>query len=231
MSLRQNTEREAIVSWAAGSAHKEACESGATVGREELESFIRRALDETVRISVRRKEPEFDPGVVHHMFSWRDRAYSVKITNLTVDMKRLFKGFFTDSFLVATGAGVDAGVGNALTGNFALAVPFFGILWTMRRLFTESAIPVTRQVLIVLGAMWTDCDENNEVERDGLLQKVNRRLVKFGEKRIQQKTLDKVLDELERLKAVEGVPSLRGKWKLRESVSATYTEADEESFF
>lgn len=232
MSLRENTEREAIVSWAADSAHEEACQSGAAAaGREEFEAFIRRVLDETARISIHRKEPDLDPNVAYHMFSRGDRSYSLKITNLTVNLKRLFKGFFTDTLLVGTGVGVDASVGNALTGNFALAVPFFGILWTLRRLFTESAIPVTRQMVIVLGAMWLECDEHNEVARDGLLQKVNRRLVKLGEKRIQQKSLDKVLGELERLRAVEGVPSLKGKWKLRETVSARYTEVDEESFF
>lgn len=79
MGLRENTEREAILSRATDSALEEACQSGAAAGREEFEAFIRRVLDGTVRISIHRKEPEFDPKVAYHMFSRGDRSYSLKI--------------------------------------------------------------------------------------------------------------------------------------------------------
>ncbi|HEX8163199.1 MAG TPA: hypothetical protein VF538_15115 [Pyrinomonadaceae bacterium] len=220
-------ERDALIASTVEMLIAEARQEAFQVDKGEVDSFIRSLFDEAIQFSckevVKRPIPvKFDPSRVYHLTSLMGQPYSIKFTNLTLNLKQIMKSIFRDALLLTGGAEFDAHMEKFLTGQSALSVPFFGILFALRNIAKGTGLKVTKQMMIALGAMWQACDDNNQVKQDGLLDVVNKALVKFGEHPIRQVTLDKILDDLENLKAIEGVETLQGKWLLKETVSSQF---------
>ena len=105
--------------------------------------------------------------------------------------------------------------------NVHWLAPFVALrIWN--KLWSRLNIKISEHEAVVLLTMWKNCDHNNYIPEDGVLDLVNTELGSNGRSSISRQELDDSLEILRRMKCIQRSTSIKNKWWLRESVSVPY---------
>ncbi|MFT3929289.1 MAG: hypothetical protein QM709_03225 [Spongiibacteraceae bacterium] len=120
---------------------------------------------------------------------------------------------------------MEAVASGALTAVGAIQIPITAplaalVIWcSLRR---SAQVDISETEATVLYTMWVFKDENRDVPNEGLLEKCNSLLSKYGRQALTQQILVRSLKTLEKIETIEKSPRKNDTWWLREWVSVSY---------
>jgi len=110
-------------------------------------------------------------------------------------------------------------------GAGAVNVPWLAPIAALRiwnKFWSRLNIKISEHEAVVLLTMWKNCDHNNHIADDGVLDLVNSELGSNGRSSISRQELDDSLETLRRMKCIQRSASIKNKWWLREWVNVPY---------
>ena len=156
--------------------------------------------------------PEKEPTVMQFMTignSGFNGGKSTKPGNITLNMGRLIEA-------LASGGLAAAGVS---------ATPYLAplaaiVLWCS--LWRTAQVSISETDAVVLYVMWMHKDGEYSVAHDGLVEKCNAHLDKYGRSPVTQQQVDCSLKNLQAMETIQKSKQDKSKWWLREWVRRTY---------
>ncbi len=179
------------------------------ISKDMSENMSKLIFNNAIKVTPPEKEEHFMEMMIVNR-SGRGGGKSIKAGNIKLNIKKLFEAVANGAF--------------AITG--AVQVPIltpmaFLILWNS--LWKTIEVPITENDAAVIWAMWVYRDrEKNEISNTGLLDIVNKHLMKYERSLITQNDLNYSLDNLTRIKSIKRSKSNANNWWLCEWIKPKY---------
>ncbi len=111
-----------------------------------------------------------------------------------------------------------------ITTVHSIAVPWLiplAALAVLIKLLQISTIKLDERYAAAIWTMWQYKDENNSIEKDKILELVNKELSKFDRKEMTEEELNSILNVLEKIKCIR---QIENKYFFNETINIKYEE-------
>lgn len=92
------------------------------------------------------------------------------------------------------------------------------VVWD--KIYSMSTIEISERHAILINTLWKNCDEEKCIEYKSIKDLVNWELSRYNRSKLEQKELDMLLKDLEKMKCIEETDE--NKWWLREWVKVPF---------